>query len=120
VRLYGLDGCKHNAWVIAESDAEFDSITFRVDTDLTDLFSAAASGQAVVVLDVPIGLSHAARACDEAARTLLRRRHVCVFTPPCREALAAATYEEAVAANRLQWCRYQSASVQHPRANQGG
>jgi predicted RNase H-like nuclease len=101
VRLYGLDGCKHNAWVIAESDAEFDSITFRVDTDLTDLFSAAASGQAVVVLDVPIGLSHAARACDEAARTLLRRRHVCVFTPPCREVLAAATYEEAVAANRL-------------------
>jgi len=54
----------------------------------------------VVVLDVPIGLSHAARACDVAARKLLRHRHVCVFTPPCREALAASSYEEAIAANR--------------------
>jgi predicted RNase H-like nuclease len=101
VLLYGLDGCQHNAWVLAESDAEFRAIRFRVETDLSILFRAAASGDAVVVLDVPIGLSHQPRRCDEAARELLRHRHVCVFTPPCREALAAPSYEEAIAANRL-------------------
>lgn len=99
--LYGLDGCKNNAWVVAESDAEFKSVTFRIETDLNALFLAGSSGQAVVVLDVPIGLSNTTRACDAAARALLRHRHVCVFTPPCREALAARSYEEAVTANRL-------------------
>ena len=101
VVLYGLDGCKNNAWVVAESDAEFESVTFRIETDLNAVFLAGLSGHAVVVLDVPIGLSNTTRACDAAARALLRHRHVCVFTPPCREALAARSYEEAVTTNRL-------------------
>ena len=99
--IYGLDGCKNNAWVAAESDAELRSIRFRVETDLGAIFLASANARAVAVLDVPIGLSHDTRACDAAARKLLQHRHVCVFTPPCREALTAASYEEAVAANRL-------------------
>lgn len=101
MRLLGLDGCKRNAWVIAESDSDFGHVHFRVETDVTALFDDSANGRAVVILDVPIGLIHGTRACDEAARVMLRHRHVCVFTPPCREALAAASYEEAVAANRL-------------------
>jgi predicted RNase H-like nuclease len=99
--LCGLDGCRHNAWVVAESDPDFRSVTFRVETDLKPLFLLCANGQAVAVLDVPIGLSHAPRACDAAARKLLKHRHVSVFTPPCRETLAARTYEEAVEVNRL-------------------
>lgn len=99
--LYGLNGCKNNAWVVAESDQGFSSIAFRVAIDLKPFLRQCANDQAVAVLDVPIGLSHRPRACDGDARQLLRHRHVSVFTPPCREALAASTYEEAAEVNRL-------------------
>ena len=72
VVLYGLDGCKWNAWVIAESDLEFRRIGFRIQSDLKSLFEAATNGDAILVIDVPIGLAHEARACDEA----------CSSTPP--------------------------------------
>ena len=99
-QLFGLDGCTNNAWVVAESDYAFRAIRFRIVTDLQPLFQQAASGDALAVLDVPIGLTHDQRACDMEARSLLKHRHVSVFTPPCREALSASTYEEAKAINR--------------------
>lgn len=100
VRLCGLDGCKNNGWVVAESDADFRTVSFRLETDLGPLVRAAACGDAKLVLDVPIGLGRDPRPCDAAARVLLRHRQVSVFSPPCREALGATTYEEAVVANR--------------------
>jgi predicted RNase H-like nuclease len=101
MRLFGLDGCKQNAWVVAESDLDFREIHFRIEADLQPLFDQALRGEAVAVLDVPIGLSDSPRECDVAARKLLGRRGgSAVFRPPCREALGAATYEDAVAVNR--------------------
>jgi 8-oxo-dGTP diphosphatase len=101
MRLFGLDGCKQNAWVAAESDLDFREIRFRIEADLQRLFDQAFRGEAIAVLDVPIGLSDSPRECDVAARKLLGRRGgSAVFRPPCREALATATYEEALAVNR--------------------
>lgn len=114
MRLLGLDGCKDYAWVVAESDPDSRSISFRVETNLKPLFDDALEGQAVAVLDVPIGITCAPRACDNEARALLADRHVCVFTPPGREALAASTFEEANLLNRLHWLKTQ------PRVSQCG
>src|SRR5688572_16583899 len=99
--LYGLDGCKRNSWVVAKSSDDLRSITFDLVDNIQPLFEAAASHKAVVVLDVPIGLSHEDRKCDKAARALLGRDGASrVFRPPCREALLASSYEQAKAINR--------------------
>jgi hypothetical protein len=37
VKLFGLDGCKHNAWVVAEADPEFSAVTFRIETNLSGI-----------------------------------------------------------------------------------
>ena len=63
------------------------------------LFARAAAGDALIALDMPIGLSdETARACDLAARRLLGRpRGSSVFPAPCRAALGATTYRRACA-----------------------
>ena len=101
MRLLGLDGCKQNAWLVAESDTELSAIDFWIESDLKPLFDQALAGESVAVLDVPIGLSNQSRACDKAARKLLGPKGApAVFRPPCREAIAAATHDEAVAVSR--------------------
>lgn len=94
--LFGLDGCKHGAWVLAGRDA-----TFEVLTDLRPLFDQAARGAARIVMDVPIGLITTGRACDMEARPLLPQRRSSVFTPPSRAALAASTRQEASRLNEM-------------------
>jgi predicted RNase H-like nuclease len=56
----------------------------------------------VILIDIPIGLSDTGwRECDGPARRLLGRgRSASVFTPPCRAALVAADYREALRLNR--------------------
>lgn len=64
--------------------------------ELTDL-------DGLVLLDMPVGLPHAdspVRKCDRAARRLLGRRGVTVFSPPCREALSAKSYRQACSINQ--------------------
>jgi hypothetical protein len=45
MRLLGLDGCKQNAWVIAESHDSFSKIRFRIEPDLQPLFAQALRGR---------------------------------------------------------------------------
>ena len=99
-QLFGLDGCTDNAWVVAESDPALTAIRFSITSDLTSIFERAERNEVVVVLDVPIGLTHDERACDREARRLLKERRSSVFTPPCREALSASNYNEAKIINR--------------------
>jgi len=56
----------------------------------------------LILIDIPIGLSDSGvRTCDRLARRLLGRgRSAAVFSPPCRAALAAADYRDALARNR--------------------
>jgi hypothetical protein len=72
VRLLALDGCKHNAWVVAESDRDLSNIDFRIETHLSAMFGDGQSGRAIIVLDVPIGFGYEKRASDIVARKLLK------------------------------------------------
>lgn len=63
---------------------------------------ASLDGWTLALIDMPIGLVDTApgvRGCEVAARRLLGRRRSAIFSPPVRQALDAATYAEACAAN---------------------
>lgn len=55
-----------------------------------------------ILIDIPIGLSsyNFRRTLDTKARTLLSKRKSSIFSPPCRKALYANNYKEALATNR--------------------
>ena len=96
-RLIGIDGCK-DGWVAVSSEGPRSTLTFERTTDLAPIFAEAEHGEALVIIDIPIGLPDDARprACDIEARKLLGSpRASSVFPAPCRAALAATTYAEA-------------------------
>jgi predicted RNase H-like nuclease len=66
------------------------------------LVARAGTGEVLIAIDMPIGLSdEGARACDLAARRLLGRpRASSVFPAPCRAALGTTTYRRACALSR--------------------
>jgi predicted RNase H-like nuclease/superfamily I DNA/RNA helicase len=99
--LIGIDGC-NGGWVLARSDAELQELRFEFASDLAPIFRWAGEGNALVLIDMPIGLPEVGpRACDLEARRLLGApRNSSVFPPPCRAALAATTYAEAQRLNR--------------------
>lgn len=96
----GVDGCRGGWFVVLWSSRGLER---RCVPDFTAVLKATARA-AVVVVDMPIGLldnaQRGGRDCDRGARSLLGRRHVCVFSPPVRAALAETTYQAALAANR--------------------
>ena len=98
--IAGADGCRAG-WVVVVASGG--AATIRVVPRFVDVLRAAA-GAAVLGVDMPIGLLDRAvaggRDCDRRARSLLGRRACCVFTPPVRSALRAATYARALALNR--------------------
>jgi predicted RNase H-like nuclease len=100
MRLYGVDGCR-GGWVVASADPGLGGLCFERLADLGPLLARAAAGQALVVVDTPIGLPEAGpRACDLAARTRLGApRAASVFPAPCQAALLGANYAEACALN---------------------
>src|SRR5262249_20597217 len=65
------------------------------------ILERAAAGS-VLAVDIPIGIpENEPRRCNIAARRLLGwPRCSSVFSPPCRQALAARTFEEALQLNR--------------------
>jgi len=97
----GVDGCR-GGWVVASSDAEMSVLRFAVVDDLHAVSAAAERGDAMIAIDMPIGLSDdGPRACDLEARRLLGRpRASSVFPAPCRAALAATTYVRACGLSR--------------------
>jgi predicted RNase H-like nuclease len=95
----GVDGCRAG-WVAFK--VEVPSFTTSVEViDLPAWLRERPPDLACVGIDIPIGLLEGPRACDLAARKLLKRpRGSSVFPAPCRAAVRAATYEEASAVNR--------------------
>jgi len=96
----GVDGCPAG-WVwIGRIEGRWQA---GIAEHLDDL-AALLDGAVPALIDMPIGLVNSGpdeRACDVAARALLRRpRASSVFRPPCRAALAAADYAGACAVNR--------------------
>ncbi len=94
--LIGIDGCRAG-WVVAEADTALRAISVRIEPTLDALFARAASGEVLVVIDIPIGLAtNQRRAADGLARARLRSpRASSVFSAPSRAALAAKSYLEA-------------------------
>lgn len=99
-RYLGVDGCKAGWFFVSigpDENAEFG--IFENIENLFDTYSDASR----ILIDIPIGLPFEAikfRACDIEAREALKpKRHNSVFSPPCREALAAETYAEACRIN---------------------
>ncbi len=101
MNLLGIDGCRAG-WVVARSDEALRWPAFTTLPNLESVFHEAATGPAVVAIDIPIGLSDdGARGCDIEARRLLGfPRNTSVFAAPCRGALGAGTFVEACALNR--------------------
>lgn len=99
MRLFGIDGCS-SGWLIASTDTLGETAHFEVRTDLEPIMQLAAAANALVVIDIPIGLSDdGGRDCDTAARAYCKPRHNSVFSAPCRAALSGRTYEEACQLN---------------------
>lgn len=96
--VVGADGCRGGWFAVRREDdgwTRFD--VFETIADLWDKWGDAS----LLLLDIPIGLTDSTepRRCDAEARRLLGRRRSSVFTPPCRAAMKASTYETASAIN---------------------
>jgi len=118
----GIDGCRAG-WVAARWGGE--TIGFRLFASIEAWAgsrgwrSRRGGRGAATLIDVPIGLlegqgvAGVQRGCDVAARRRLGRRATSVFTPPCREALAAKSYEKACEVNRRVLGRAMSLQAWH-------
>jgi predicted RNase H-like nuclease len=111
----GVDGCR-GGWVVARINALPEAGNFQRGVDvlplalslsvIPDLADAAVLHDAAcIAIDMPVGLASSARpaprACDRLAREMLGPgRSASVFAPPCREALAATSYRDALEVNR--------------------
>ncbi|WP_022662076.1 DUF429 domain-containing protein [Paucidesulfovibrio longus] len=94
----GVDGCR-GGWLAAAIGP--DGLRFELHRTVAGLFGAHRD--TTMLVDMPMGLPHAGepvRRCDAEARRLLGPRRASVFSPPCREALAAGDHAEACAVNR--------------------
>jgi predicted RNase H-like nuclease len=91
MQLIGIDGCR-GGWVVAQCDND-EQLSFRLMKDISSVFAA---GDALVAIDIPIGLPDCdPRACDLAARQQLGKGQGSrVFPAPCRAALAGSGYSE--------------------------
>jgi predicted RNase H-like nuclease len=100
----GADGCRAG-WVCFK--VEVPSLATSVEVvDLPSLLRNRPSDLACLGIDIPIGLLDGPRACDLAARNLLKQpRGSSVFTAPCRAALQAETSEQASTVNRQKTTR---------------
>jgi len=95
----GVDGCPAGwVWFKVELPSLVTSVAI---IDLPSLLRNRPPDLACLGIDIPIGLMDGPRACDTAARNLLRQpRGRSVFSAPCRAALLATTYAEANRINR--------------------
>jgi predicted RNase H-like nuclease len=102
IALIGIDGCK-GGWVAASSDQNLRDVRFAVLPDLREVFERARRGEAMVIIDIPIGLSDSEpRQCDIEARKILIKRHKSsVFPAPARRCLVASGRTEYLTACAL-------------------
>ena len=99
--VYGIDGAP-NGWSVAFLDKDLCVKITRV-LDLSE-FSRRFPNALHVAIDMIIGLPDKAkkggRMAEKEARKLLRPRGSVVFSAPCRDAVYASSYSEAVEINR--------------------
>jgi predicted RNase H-like nuclease len=100
-RYLGVDGCRTGWFFVSIGPGE--ETEFGIFENIERLFHAYSDARWILI-DVPIGLPFEAkksRACDTQARNKLKpKRHSSVFSPPCREALSASSYDAACRINQ--------------------
>lgn len=91
----GVDGCR-TGWLSVTKDLATGAMQVRLLKSISELRQFTPRPD-VALIDIPIGLSDAGpRACDTAARALLRRpRSSSVFPAPIRPMLGAKSYAAA-------------------------
>jgi len=93
-KIFGIDGCKGGWFLVTKTNGIMDGKIFDTFNVLMDNVEKNSK----IFIDIPIGLpdrQKPIRECDSIARKLLGRRHVTVFSPPCRLALSKKNYAEA-------------------------
>lgn len=97
--VVGVDGCKQG-WLGIKLSSE-EAWEIKVFNNFWELWERYRQAS-LILADIPIGLPEAAanRTCDRQARKLLGPRAPAVFPVPCRPAVYAATYDEAIRINR--------------------
>jgi predicted RNase H-like nuclease len=87
VEYIGIDGAK-GGWIAAVLDGDGARPHFYLLDSIGPALTMAESGQALVAIDIPLGLpDKVSRPCDGAARVFLKARASSVFSAPCRAAL---------------------------------
>ena len=99
-KYIGVDGCKAGWFLVAIGPGEAHG--FGIFATIETLWRSYSNAKRIMI-DIPIGLPSneiKTRPCDKAARQALSPlRHHSIFSPPCREALAAKSYPEACRIN---------------------
>jgi len=102
----GVDGCR-GGWLAINIalDNSWEVNLFKKFSQLWDNYGEAF----LILVDIPIGLRQGneekgslerqERRCDKEARKLLGKRRSSVFRVPCRPAVYAGSYDEAIARN---------------------
>ena len=102
----GVDGCR-GGWLAIKIalDNRWEVRLFKKFSHLWEKYGEAF----LILVDIPIGLRQGSeekgsrerqeRRCDKEARKLLGNRRSCVFRVPCRPAVYAGSYDEAIARN---------------------
>jgi predicted RNase H-like nuclease len=102
----GVDGCR-GGWLAIKIalDNSWEVNLFKKFSHLWDNYGEAF----LILVDIPIGLRPGSeekgsrerqeRRCDKEARKLLGHRRSCVFRVPCRPAVYAGSYDEAITIN---------------------
>ncbi|MBL8199872.1 MAG: DUF429 domain-containing protein [Chromatiales bacterium] len=90
----GADGCR-GGWLCVKREGDSASLRASVHPTAGQMLESLG-GNAVLCIDIPIGLTDAGpRTCDLEARALLGRRGSSVFPAPIRPMLKAGSYGEA-------------------------
>jgi predicted RNase H-like nuclease len=98
VFVAGIDGCR-GGWVAFKVHLPTRNTSVEI-IDLPSILRNKPDDLTILAIDMPIGLLDGSRACDKAARRLLRQpRGTSVFAAPCRASLSAKNHATATATN---------------------
>jgi len=98
----GVDGCRAG-WIVALLDLDTRALTVKLIGRIAEIERLPEKPQRIAI-DMPMGFADIAskggRLCEREARALLPGKSSSVFSLPCRAALAATTYPQALKLNR--------------------
>lgn len=98
----GVDGCRAG-WIVALRNIDSGELRSRLIPRIAEIERLDERPQRIAI-DMPMGFADIARKggreCEREARALLPGKSSSVFSLPCRAALAASDYREALRLNR--------------------